>query len=148
MKKESLNNVRESPKSGKISSTILGKSKASQTKKRLCLTTEALIYSEISCNLFSCSLFSCRCLSCRNLLSLSCLATTTSLLSSSLRSLSHVLIKVNELDESNLSCVTLTGTQLDNASVTTWTVSYLLSYLTEESLNSILILKITENYTT
>ena len=94
------------------------------------------------------SLRSILCWSCLNsslcLWSLFCLslaACTTSLLCSSLRSLSHVLIEVYKLDESNLSCITLTSTQLDYASVTTWTVSYLLCYLTEESLNSILVLE-------
>ena len=76
------------------------------------------------------------------------LAATTSLLSCCLRSLSHVLVKVNKLDECDFSSITLTSTQLDNTCITTRTISYLLCNLTKESLNSILVLKITENNTT
>ena len=101
--------------------------------------------------LFCCSF--CCCLFCLSLYgSLFCLlgsrTTATTCLLLSLRSLSHVLIEVNELDESDRSSVTLTGTQLDDASVATGTVAYLLSNDIEKFLDSFLVLEITENNTT
>ena len=101
--------------------------------------------------LFCCSF--CCCLFCLSLYgSLFCLlggrTTATTCLLLSLWSLSHILIEVNELDESDGSSVTLTGTQLDDASVATGTVAYLLSNYVEKFLDSFLVLEITENNTT
>ena len=108
--------------------------------------------------LFSLCLFSCILLSFRSLcnrcfcnrsVSFLCRATaTTGLLGFSLWSLGHVLIIVNQLDECNLSSVTLTGTELDDTSITARTVSYLDRNFLEEFGNSLLVLKITEYNTT
>ena len=76
------------------------------------------------------------------------LARTTGCLLLGLGGLSHFGIEVNELDEANLSSVTLTGTQLDDTGVATRTVAYLLRYLAEELLDGILVLQLAEHYTT
>ena len=102
--------------------------------------------------LFSLCLFSCRCLCsgslcCRSFSLRSSLAATTSLLSAALASLGHVLIEVNELDESNGSSIATTCAELDYASVTTRTVSNLCCNSTEELLDGLFVLKVAKNYT-
>ena len=81
----------------------------------------------LSLNLF-CN-FCCR--SCGLSLSGSLLTSTAGLLGS-LRSLCHCLVEVNKLNEADVCCVTLTMTELDNAGVTTWAVTYLLAYYREQ----------------
>ena len=62
-----------------------------------------------------------------NCLSSSLLTCTASLLSS-LRSLCHSLVEVNELNEANVCSITLTMTELDDTCITAWTITYLLTY--------------------
>ena len=97
--------------------------------------------------LFSSSLssgcFSYRSLSCRSLSLL--LATTTGTLSS-LRSLSHVLVEVNKLNESHISTITKSRTKLNHAGVTTGTVSNLLCHYSVEFLQCFLVLQVAEHH--
>ena len=73
----------------------------------------------VPCGLFSLCFLSSRCLSSSCLLSLgslgsSLLATTTTGALGSLRSLCHVLVEVDELDEANVGSIALTMTELDD----------------------------------
>ena len=65
----------------------------------------------------------------------------------SFRSLGHVLIKVHQLDEADLSTVTKAVAQLDDTGVATGTVAYLLSHRAEKLLQSLFVLQIAEHYT-
>ena len=77
-----------------------------------------------------------------------CRTTATTSLLLSLRSLSHVLIEVDKLDEAHRSGITWTNAQLDDTSVTSRTVSYASCNLAKELLDGIALLKITEDDTT
>lgn len=90
------------------------------------------------------------CLSLRSSLfcNLLCRTSATTSLLLSLRSLSHVLIEVDKLDEAHRSGITWTNAQLDDTSVTSRTVSYASCNLAKELLDGIALLKITEDDTT
>jgi hypothetical protein len=62
--------------------------------------------------------------------------------------LSHFGIEVDELDETNLSSITLTGSELNDTGVSTGTITYLLSHLSEEGLDGFLVLKVAKYNTT
>ena len=92
---------------------------------------------------FCCRSF-CRSLSLRSSLLTS---TTCGLLSRSLRSLEHVLVVVNELDDTHLSSITKTETSTEDTCVTTWTVSDLLCYVLEELGNNLFLFEFSEDET-
>ena len=102
----------------------------------------------VPCGLFGLCFLSSRCLSSCLLsfgsLSSSLLATTTTGALGSLRSLCHVLIEVDELDEANVGSIALTMTELDDAGVTTGTVAHLLGHFAEKFLDGLLVLEVAE----
>ena len=102
-------------------------------------------------------LFSCRCLCCRcclyrsrsSLCLLGAAATGALLGLLLLRSGSEsCLVEINELDKGHLGAVTLPETGVEDTEVSTRTVSYLWSHCAEELSNYVLVLEITEDYTT
>ena len=97
-------------------------------------------------NLFCLCLFG-LCLSCSFRCITDLLFATASALCS-LGSFRHILVEVNKLNESNISAITLTVTQLDNACVTTGTISDFLCDNSEEFLQGFFILQVAEHNAT